>query len=710
MSLDPSVNKTGATVPSDQALDLQDNTLVFDTMVNDNSGQTVLDRKGVERETYQSTINRINKDANDVIDSYRAKYIGDYKLPNKTFQNKGDFVVWAAVDGGDDNAYVYVGPESGLPYQTDVATYPIPGNDPNLQVNPTVTALYVQQQDLNRQKETTGLSNITDAEVGLDIFPLIGQGLRVAGVGLWTVPSITADGSPMPNPANLDAVPTDNAVTINGGTDVILVTAISNNTITLSQCGANPGVDSSDAINFAFELGVIVEIDDDYIFTSITIPKDARVKGLGSLIGMTGNGVKPTYEQMRDAPTPGDRLTLLQAYNNNTVNFTGSGQLRGSLTISNALVTGGIVLVRGLLELIDSSSYETGIEAVVEGTVLFDDGVITDSPSRGAFTDRVGTYHCNNAIITHCGGRGLQSIQGNIFANDAKISDTVSDGINVTGGGNVFAKRAIIENAGESGALAIYSSNIELDNAQIINPAEAGMVCESNSSIFGELASIDGAGGRGATTSYNGFILLRSGSIKNCGSYAVDTLTGGQINIDKATVDNTNTGVGGVIIRAKDSSMIFSEPAGGTGKTTLVASNFNPAHGVISNGLALITDSQNDFTQYPNNDTGISHNTEVMPRQSETISGGSINGDANWKIIDTEGGAATDNLDNINQDSYVSNEVIILQIADNSRTVTVRHNQGNIRTADGSDIVLDATARLLKLYWLRQQSLWVQAF
>lgn len=74
-----------------------------------------------------------------------------------------------------------------------------------------------------RQSETTGLSDITDASVGMDLFPLIGEGVRVDGVGLWVVPSVTANGSPMPNPANLDSIPGSNGlVTVNGSTSIQL--------------------------------------------------------------------------------------------------------------------------------------------------------------------------------------------------------------------------------------------------------------------------------------------------------------------------------------------------------------------------------------------------------------------------------------------------------------------------------------------------------
>ncbi len=123
--------------------------------------------------TFDNQIIAINNEANSVIDAYRATYIGDYVLPDKQFTAKGQFVMWATGDGGDGNAYVYIGPQSGLPYTTDVSTYPDPNNDPQLQVNPTVTPLYVQEQ-----------AHAGDSQVVGGIWPIDSQEGAVSGQSL----------------------------------------------------------------------------------------------------------------------------------------------------------------------------------------------------------------------------------------------------------------------------------------------------------------------------------------------------------------------------------------------------------------------------------------------------------------------------------------------------------------------------------------------
>lgn len=112
----------------------------------------------------RKTIAGITKDANDLLNTFRALYLGAYSLPNKQFTQPGQFVVWQIGDGGDGNAYIYTG--ESFPYSTDIATYPDPNNDPNLQVDPNVTALYVQQQDTKAQEELL--------PPGSQIFPEIG--------------------------------------------------------------------------------------------------------------------------------------------------------------------------------------------------------------------------------------------------------------------------------------------------------------------------------------------------------------------------------------------------------------------------------------------------------------------------------------------------------------------------------------------------------
>ena len=85
-----------------------------------------------------------------------------------------------------------------------------------------------------------------------------------------------------------------------------------------------------------------------------------------------------------------------------------------------------------------------------------------------------------------------------------------------------------------------------------------------------------------------------------------------------------------------------------------------------------------------------------------TISGGVVTATQTRHQIDTEGDAATDDLDTINGGS--EGQILILKAINDSRTVVVKHGTGNIATADAVDISLDVFRKFIVL--LYQGSTW----
>lgn len=90
--------------------------------------------------------------------------------------------------------------------------------------------------------------------------------------------------------------------------------------------------------------------------------------------------------------------------------------------------------------------------------------------------------------------------------------------------------------------------------------------------------------------------------------------------------------------------------------------------------------------------------------QSRTISNGSISPTAAYVIVDTEGGAAADDLDVISpvlsaSENLHDGMVIYLKAADSGRVVTVKNSSSanGINTYDGNDYVLSTT------HWLKLQ-------
>ncbi|AZU97853.1 coil containing protein [Vibrio phage LP.2] len=475
----------------------------------------------------------------------------------------------------------------------------------------------------------------------------------------------------------------------------------------LGAFGASDDADYSAEIQQAIDTGYPINLDKNYTFTNLSIPSSAKIKGLGSLVGFNSNGAKPTRAAMESAVDQAARLTLLQAYNQNTVTFTGGGDFTGRVSIENALISGSAFTCRGEMFLVNSSS-TTSITANGEGTVYADGIIISDVVDDAIFCQRGGTWHAEGAIVVATGKRGLHAQMGKIYANDASVDQATGEGAFATIGGRIFAKRLRLTNGSTIGILNLYGASSEIDQCFIDGNSGAACVSESNSAIYAENGTFTNCS-KGLSTSYNGFIQARGGTITGNAGLAVDLLTGGYVNVQDAIIDTTNNG-GGTQIRAKTLGFVIAEEPGtpGSGKDTLTASMYIPEYNVISNGLSLITDAEDDFTEYPANETGVSFAREIIMRRTTlTISSGEVTPETAWTLLNPESGTA-DNLDNIARSTSRRVDKISLQLNNSGDTITIRHNQGNIRTRDGANIVLNATAQVVDFVWNDKVSVWSQ--
>ena len=95
----------------------------------------------------------------------------------------------------------------------------------------------------------------------------------------------------------------------------------------------------------------------------------------------------------------------------------------------------------------------------------------------------------------------------------------------------------------------------------------------------------------------------------------------------------------------------------------------------------------------------------LFPDKSElTISGGEITVSGVNHTIDTESEAASDDLDTINGGS--DGQILIVRAENDSRTVVLKHNTGNIFTDDASDVSLDANSKSALLMYDGTLSRW----
>lgn len=117
----------------------------------------------------------------------------------------------------------------------------------------------------------------------------------------------------------------------------------------------------------------------------------------------------------------------------------------------------------------------------------------------------------------------------------------------------------------------------------------------------------------------------------------------------------------------------------------------------VVNSLAGAT----EITHYIVN-KGLQSNLRV---ERDTIAAGSIQITRKGAItnvhVDTQGGAATDDLDSIDQDEFIQGDILILKGTDAARIVTVKDGTGNITLDAGKDFNTGNAARGLVLHFRR---------
>jgi hypothetical protein len=97
------------------------------------------------------------------------------------------------------------------------------------------------------------------------------------------------------------------------------------------------------------------------------------------------------------------------------------------------------------------------------------------------------------------------------------------------------------------------------------------------------------------------------------------------------------------------------------------------------------------------------NNINLRSPTTLTISGDAITVTRSFHLIDTEGGASTDDLSTIN--GGTNGDLLFLRLVSNLRTVTIRHNVGNIYTLDGSDVVLNSISGVA--LFIRYSANWI---
>jgi len=213
----------------------------------------------------------------------------------------------------------------------------------------------------------------------------------------------------------------------------------------------------------------------------------------------------------------------------------------------------------------------------------------------------------------------------------------------------------------------ITSSGITLSNADLTQLAKAianyaGQInyCLDTGAANAYVCNVQGTF-KASTALTAGLTIRFRAANANSGASTINYASLGVKNIKKA--DGSSNLVAGDITTTQDTEVIYD----GTNFRlksfgTLEIGKFNPT------------------------DISVSGKLSFSASATTTISGGAIAYIATNMVIDTEGLAATDNLDTIT--GGVDGDILILSCASNSRAITIRHLIDNITTQSLSNITL----------------------
>lgn len=151
-----------------------------------------------------------------------------------------------------------------------------------------------------------------------------------------------------------------------------------------------------------------------------------------------------------------------------------------------------------------------------------------------------------------------------------------------------------------------------------------------------------------------------------------------------AGVISDETGSGALVF---GTSPTLVTPVLGTPTSGTLTNCTGPTSMITSGTFADARISESSVTQHQDAITSGIGWLNLGTATELTISGGVVTATQSFHNIDTESDAATDDLDTIN--GGTTGDLLVIGAINNSRTVVLKHNTGNIQTADGVDISLD---------------------
>lgn len=428
----------------------------------------------------------------------------------------------------------------------------------------------------------------------------------------------------------------------------------------------------------AIDSGTSVLLDADYPFESISFGSDVRfISSGGSFSGVAVTGSRPSRATIIAAGSSAARLALLQAYYGSVVTVNVGATIKGILPVSNALIKSGTataINVSGSIEYSDCMIY--GLQCTVDGVLSGSDMISTDAQNIAFYvTGRIDDETCQSYYST---GDGFRLTEGGAINCPSGAAEyNAEDGVFFWFGGSAKLKNFVASNNGNHGVVTNYGADADMENIVIDSNGATGLVWETGANGYAINATITNNGGAGIFI--NGAELnANNATLTGNSLFAVDGRTDFYLDIESAQIDLTNNS-GGTQVRTLGGYITAIQPGTG-GVSSLVASSYFPKFNTTGKAGGWIGQIN---TNNPYNFIG---GIEFDP-STVTIAAGVITPESTAQKVDTEGLAATDDLDTISITSQVS--LCFITAASGTRDVVIKNGTGNIVTSTGADITLD---------------------
>lgn len=326
-------------------------------------------------------------------------------------------------------------------------------------------------------------------------------------------------------------------------------------------------------------------------------------------------------------------------------------------------------------------------------------GLLLDRVTLSSFRDLVISGNDDVASI----GLKLDATGGSAYYNHFENVnvENFDDGTHLTGAGvnvptdNTFVGLRNVSNLDDGLWIELGIYNVYINPRSSNNGGDGYDVDDSSNMFITSYSEGNTGWGYNVADNYNTF--LHYHAVNNIAGTMVDSGTR-NVNIDSN--NQISGGDNGVI---SSNSVWFSQMRGRDTAATIYfdtydGNNYDIDFRARNTGVGLQPVARLESAGNPRFQFVAAPNFGSVTR---TISGGVIDADTGsgnsaWLVVDTQGAAASDDLDTIS--GAADGDMIVMTAANATHTVVAKDGTGNIQLAGGADFSLDDTSDILLLF------------